>query len=114
MKISILQRYLGRFCIIGTLALSSLLSACTWVKVSAEGESVKLLTVAQAASCERVGATTSQALGKVGFVKRRETKLATELQTLARNEAAEMGGNAIVADGEIEEGRQRFVIYRCP
>jgi hypothetical protein len=92
------------------------LNACTWVNVTAEGENVKVLTAAQAQNCERVGSTTSQALSKVGFVKRKESKLEKELQSLARNEGANLGGNAVVAEGEIDlkEGRQRFGVYRCP
>jgi hypothetical protein len=83
--------------------------------VSSAGENVKVLTTAQAANCERLGATTSKAANKVGFVKRKEGKLKTELETLARNEAAVMGGNAVAAEGEVDsEGRQKFVVYRCP
>lgn len=97
------------------LAATLAISACSWVKVTDEGQSVELLTDAQVQSrdCERIGQTSSKVLHKVWFVKRNAEKQERELANLARNEAATMGGNAVVRDGEIEEGRQRFVIYNC-
>ncbi len=92
---------------------SLLLSACTWVKVSSEGAGVNTLTVAQAAGCTRLGQTHSKTLDKIAFVKRSQRKQKEELEKLAKDEAAKMGGNAIVADGAVEEGRQTFIIYKC-
>ena len=90
------------------------LTACTWVKSTPEGRQVKVLTADAVGNCERLGTTTSKALSKVGFVNRNQGKLSVELELLARNEAAVMGGNAVVVDSEIEEGRQRFAVYKCP
>ncbi|MCW8195431.1 DUF4156 domain-containing protein [Proteobacteria bacterium 005FR1] len=90
------------------------LAACTWVDLTPQGERVDLMTQEQAANCERVGQTTSQILDKIAFMDRSEEKKQEELRRLARNEAASMGGNAIVPATEITEGRQRFVVYRCP
>jgi len=40
---------------------------------------------------------------------------AEELTTLARNDAPELGGNTVVAEGPVSnEGVQRFAIYNCP
>jgi hypothetical protein len=89
------------------------LAACTWVDLTDQGERVDLMTQEQAANCERIGQTTSQVLDKIGFVNRSEEKKQEELRRLARNEAASMGGNAIVPATEITEGRQRFIVYRC-
>jgi len=89
------------------------LGACSWVDLSPGGEQVDVMNQEQAADCERVGQTTSQVLDRVGFVDRSPEKLAEELKTLARNEAAGMGGDAIVAATEITDGRQRFTVYRC-
>lgn len=90
------------------------LSACTWVPLSSEGESVMVMNASQAAQCERLGQTTSKVMNKVGFLKRSQSQKALELERLARNEAASMGGNAIVPATEETEGRQRFIVYRCP
>jgi hypothetical protein len=98
------------------LVLSSLvLSACTWVKASSEGEGVKSLTASQVQnqSCERLGQTHSQTMDKIAFFKRSNRAQKEELEKLAKNEAAKMGGNAVVADTEIVDGRQTYVIYKC-
>lgn len=96
----------------GVVALG--LSACSWVPLSPQGEAVFVVNAEQAENCERLGQTTSKVLNKVGFLKRTDEKKAEELQTLARNEAANMGGNAIVPATEVTDGRQRFLVYRCP
>ncbi len=97
------------------LILTTLLSACTWVKATSEGESVKVLTAAQAQNqnCERLGQTNTQTMNRILFFERSIPKKTEELQKLAKNEAANMGGNAVVAEGEMQNGRQTFGIYKC-
>ena len=96
------------------VGILSITSGCTWVKVDKSAESVLLVTQEQAQSCERLRRTTSQVLHKVGFLKRDDEKQQRELQTLARNTAAELGGNAILPDSEVVEGKQSFLILNCP
>ena len=95
------------------LILSSLclLSSCTWVKLTTEGESVSVLTEAGVAGCMRTGTTTVEVLDKT-IINRNPAKVARELRTLARNRAAGRG-NAIVASTEVVDGEQTFVIYQC-
>lgn len=92
----------------------SLLSACTWVRVTPEGQPVRLLNQRQAANCTRIGTTTSVTSDRVLFFPRGSEKVQTELVDLARNEAGLMGGNAVVADSTVDGGRQLFVVYQCP
>lgn len=97
------------------LAGATLLSGCTFVEPTPHAEDVLVLKPHQARECEQLRRSTSQVLDKVWFVNRNKEKMAEELETLARNTAAELGGNAVVADSEIEEGgKQRFIIYNCP
>lgn len=91
-----------------------LFNACSWVDLSAQAEKVEVMNRDQAAVCERVGQTTSQVVDQVAFLDRSKEKQEKELITLARNEAASMGGNAIVPATQVTDGRQRFVVYRCP
>ena len=86
---------------------------CTWVKLSEDANKVSLVSSKYVVSCAKIGTTTSKVLDKVAFVKRSERKQQEELITLAKNEAFNMGGNTIVADGDIEDGRQKFSIYQC-
>ncbi|WP_019605080.1 DUF4156 domain-containing protein [Teredinibacter turnerae] len=92
-----------------------LAGGCTWVKPIEQAEHVQVLeTVSSAESCQRLGSTSVSVKDKVGFVKRGEDKVARELETLARNEAAKMGGNAVLAKSDSATGAQEFFIYRCP
>lgn len=99
--------------LIAKLSMVLALSACTWVKVSSEGAGVSVKTAAQAQGCERLGQTHTQTQDKIGFIGRSQRKQREELEGLAKNEAAIMGGNAVVAEGDIVDGRQTFIIYKC-
>ncbi len=97
----------------GLLILITALSACQWVKPSEEGSAVALVKPIHVENCEKLGSTTSTVKEKVGIVKRKEQKVTDELVTLAKNEAAKMGGDTILAKGSRESGSQSFEIYRC-
>ena len=95
------------------LCAGTLLAGCTWVELSEEAEAVKLAAEAPA-NCERIGGTTSMTKSDIASIDRNRDKVATELATLARNAAARMGGDTVVAETEVSEaGEQAFGIYRC-
>jgi Domain of unknown function (DUF4156) len=100
---------------IATIASVAVLgSACTWVKLTAPGESVRVGTMAQVTGCEKLGATHAKTSTKIGIFSRGPKKIDGELESLARNEAAEMGGNTIVPQGPTSsEGRRSFDVFRC-
>jgi hypothetical protein len=91
-----------------------LVSACTWVPLTDEGSHVQVRTSDQVQGCERKFRVTTAVKNKIGAISRSEEKVREELRTLARNEAARLGGNAVVAETEPTDGRQVFVVYRCP
>jgi hypothetical protein len=89
-------------------------SGCTWVKPTAGGEVVHVGTTAEVASCRKLGATHAKTSAKAAFFARSPKKIDEELETLARNEAAEMGGDTIVPQGPTSsEGRRSFDVYHC-
>lgn len=88
--------------------------ACTWVPLTQEGSHVELRSFDQVQGCERKSRVTTSVKAKVGGVSRSEEKVRGELLTLARNEAGRIGGNAVVAETEPTDGRQAFIVYRCP
>ena len=112
---------------LGLLTSASLilcsLAGCTWVPLTPTGESVQVMpTTSNVTShmasdienCERVGAVTAQTRSRIGIFARSEKKILEELQTLARNDAAEMGADHVIAEGPPSvDGRQRFAAYRC-
>lgn len=89
-------------------------SACTWVPLTDEGSSVQVRTVDQVQGCERMSRVSTTVKDRIGAIPRSEEKVRGELRTLARNEAARIGGNVVVAETEPTDGRQVFVVYRCP
>lgn len=98
-----------------TLALLALaaLSSCTWVKPTPMGSTVAVTKAANVRSCENLREVTVSVTSKVGFYKRDADKVATELTTLARNEAVSDGGDTVVPSSSIENGRQSFNVYKC-
>jgi hypothetical protein len=54
-----------------------------------------------------------QTLGKIVVVERGSQRLQDELLTLARNEAADLGGDTVVPESLIADGSQVFGVYRC-
>jgi len=97
------------------LTLSALmLASCSWVEIAPNGESVRVITAKQAAICKKVGKVTVSLKDKIAGIERSREKVRTELETLARNNAAEMNGNAIIPADESLDGKQTFSVYRCP
>jgi hypothetical protein len=94
--------------LVGVLALS-----CTWVKLTAGGDAVRVAKEDEVARCETKGRTHAQTTDRVLIFSRSETGIAKELESLARNEAALMGGDTIVPASAIDRGRQTFDVYMC-
>ena len=96
----------------GTVLLGTLALACNWVKVSEGGQAVRVAKQGEVAGCESKGRTHAQTTDRVIFA-RRDQPIQLELESLARNEAALMGGDTIVPATSIERGSQSFDVYRC-
>ena len=94
--------------------VAALAGGCTWVKLTEPGGGVRVGTVAQVSACKKLGATHAKTSTRVAFFSRSPQKIDSELESLARNEAAEMGGDTIVAQGPASsEGRRSFDVFRC-
>ena len=106
-----MTRYTAGLLII--LTASSMLSACSWVKITESGKRVTLNYYEQVTNCQKLGYTRSVVLDKIGFFKRNARTMTEELVMLAQNEAALMGGNTIVARGPVKEGEMVFDVYWC-
>jgi len=90
-----------------------ILSSCAWVKVTSQGESVRLVHTAKAIeSCKKLGRVNAKVVSHVIF-NRDADKVAEELADLARNEAALMRGDTIIPISEIVDGRRSFGVYQC-
>jgi len=88
-------------------------TACTWVALSDDGGRVRVAEAGEVAGCTTKGLTHAQTTDRVVIFARREQAVRRELESLARNEAALMGGDTIVPASPIERGRQSFDVYLC-
>ena len=86
---------------------------CTWVPLTDEGGNVRILQVSAAADCQKISTVSSKTADRVVIFPRSDRKVREELESLARNEATELGGDAVVPVGTEKEGRQSFDVYRC-
>jgi len=90
-----------------------LLSACTWVKLSPEGEKARVLEEREVGSCKKLGNTTVSLKATIAGIERSAEKVKKELEVLARNHARDLNGDTVVPLTEIENGQQTFSVYRC-
>jgi len=94
------------------IAATILLSACATLKLTTEGEKVRVLDPSEVESCRELGKTNNSVTSKI-ILERAEEAVAKELRIIARNSAARMGGDTIVPLTVIEAGQQTFVVYKC-
>ena len=97
----------------GIVVLGAFALACTWVKLSEGGQAVRVAKPGEVSGCASKGRTHAQTTDRVVIFARRDPPIQLELESLARNEAAVMGGDTVVPATPIEGGRQTFDVYRC-
>jgi hypothetical protein len=90
-----------------------ILSACSFVDLTQEGEKVRILEASEVSSCKHLGQSTASTQEKALGVRRHDKAINNELTSLARNTAVKMGGDTIVAEGPEDGGKQTFLIYKC-
>ena len=89
------------------------ISACAWVKLTPGGEKVRVLGAAEVTTCKDLGTTTVSLLAKVAGINRNEDEVSKELSFLARNAAADLGGDTIVPISAVKEGKRSYAVYQC-
>jgi Domain of unknown function (DUF4156) len=100
----------------GAAALAGLLvvtaSACTWVKPTPAGTEVREAKADAVSACEHIGNVAATTKDKI-VLKRNAEVMREEQVNLARNQAATMGGDTIVAKEPAQGGTLQFDVYRC-
>ncbi len=89
------------------------MTACSWVKLTPDGEDVRILFAEDITNCKLLGSTTASLKSKIAGFERNQEKVQQELNTLGRNSAANLAGNTIVAASDIKDGQQTFKVYQC-
>jgi len=95
--------------------LALLLAFCSsWVQLTGPGQLVEVRSESRVGPCKPLGRASSSTLDRLILVERNTARQEAELLILARNEAGNMGGNAIVPTTKAVGGKQNFAVYRCP
>ena len=95
------------------LVVLPLFIGLSFVDLTEEGGKVLEATADEVDNCKMVGKGTATTRSKRVFFKRKGERVQNELLGLAKNEAATLGANAIVA-GEIgEDGKMKWAGYSC-
>jgi hypothetical protein len=95
------------------VACSLGIAGCNWVPLSAGGEQVQLATPNFVEGCRSLGKTKAKTKPTLLGIKRGEATIREELTSLARNDAAAMGGTHVSPLDDVKEGEQTFGIYVC-
>ena len=90
-----------------------LVAGCSWVKTTAGGEQVREATAAEVGGCQEVGVAVASTQATAAGIPRNKDVMREEQVTLARNRAAQIGGDTIVQNGPPSEGTQSFNVYKC-
>ncbi len=96
-------------------AVALLAAGCTWVTPTPEAQALNV-TVQDAAAvtgCQLLTDTEFTVADKLGKLERMPADVAKDLQTMAINQAAAAGGDAVVARNQPQGGKQTFGLYRC-
>ena len=89
------------------------ITACTWVTLMPEAESVQVSTAGGIVDCQKKGQASVSLKDSVIGIKRGTKQVKKELTILGKNSALNIGGNAIVPASEIKDGKQTFDVYTC-
>ncbi len=97
------------------ISLVAVAAGCSWVRLDESAGNVRVLGLgASVGGCQYKGEIATSVTNRLAGIERNSIKVADELETLARNEAASLGANTLRAESEPVAGEQRFTAYVCP
>jgi len=94
-------------------ASAVLAAGCAWVKTTPGGDQVREATAAEVGSCEEIGTAVGSTQATAAGIPRNKEVMRDEQITLARNRAAQIGGDTIVQIGPPSGGTLSFIVYKC-
>lgn len=95
------------------LLTAAVFGGCVFVQPTEQGKKVRVLTAGEVDRCQHLGNTTSTVTERIGIIVRRQDTVEDDVLQNAKNAAADMGGDTIVATGTLDAGKQTFGVYRC-
>jgi hypothetical protein len=97
-----------------SLGIVTTLSACSFVSLDPQARDVSVAEDAKSlAGCKSLGNTNVSLWSKADTFQSRTT-VEEQLDTLARNQAATMGGNTVVPHPSAEGDQRTYSVYNCP
>lgn len=104
-------------CLAG-LGVGVFTAGCSFVELKPEAQAVgvlKTVAEAEAEQCRMLSEIRAKTTARIGLISRNKTTVAVELERLARNQAAQAGGNTIVPLEPVSaEGERRYANFLCP
>jgi hypothetical protein len=102
---------------LGPCAVAALVSlaGCTWVTPSPEALKANVVVVdaAGAAHCQRIATNQLSVADHLGSIKRMPDDVESDLRTMAINQAATVGGDAVAPVSDLKGGIQTWALLRC-
>lgn len=98
---------------LAAVPLLALAAGCTMIPMKPGADKVVVSEESKISACEAKGTTTVGVLHQVAGVSRLPEVIADELARLASNDAVGLGGDTIVAQGPVADGKRKFAIYKC-
>lgn len=97
------------------LGVSTALAACSFVSLDPQAKDIMVSTDANTLSnCKFIGNTNVSLWSKASTFQS-QGKTESQLDTLARNQAATMGGNTVRAESATSDAVQKtYQVYNCP
>jgi Domain of unknown function (DUF4156) len=92
---------------------SILVAGCSFVDVKPQALKVRILATQEVRSCKHLGRVTATTIAEVGPIPRSQDDVSEEVENLARNHAASMNGDTIVAASPLTKGERTYEVYRC-
>jgi len=92
-----------------------IIAGCTWVSANPQvkQEGIMVLPLDRVAQCRLLSKTQVSIADSIGPVKRVQSDIEKDLQTLAMNQAVAQGGDTVAALNAMNNGNQTFGIYKC-
>jgi hypothetical protein len=98
---------------VAVCAACALAVGCTWVALTPSGEQVQVASQQAIVDCKQLGKTIARTKSRIWLFGRSESKVREELRSLARNDAARMGGTTVSPLEPMADGIQMYGIYVC-
>jgi len=100
---------------LASVAALVLLAGCTWVTPTPEAlqSNIQVLDAGAVAHCSKLAANELKVAYKLGTLQRMPEDVEHDLSTMAMNQAATVGADAVAPLNALKDGTQIWGLFRC-